>query len=41
MVQGALDAGTPGLVKALVEQAEELNDGPMLDDVAALLVQRQ
>ena len=31
----------PGLVAALVERAEELNGGPMLDDVAAFLVQRR
>src|SRR4051794_15419860 len=37
MVRGELDAGTPGLVAALVERAEELNGGPMLDDVAAFL----
>ena len=41
MLRGLLDAGTPGLVTSLVERAEELNDGPMLDDVAAFLVQRQ
>jgi serine phosphatase RsbU (regulator of sigma subunit) len=44
MVRGELDArgnGAPGLVTGLVERAEELNGGPMLDDVAALLVQRQ
>ncbi len=43
MVRGELDAseaGAPGLVATLVERAEELNGGPMLDDVAALLVQR-
>ena len=43
MVRGELDAGpdgSPGLVTALVERAEELNGGPMLDDVAAFLVQR-
>jgi serine phosphatase RsbU (regulator of sigma subunit) len=43
MVRGELDTrgdGAPGLVTALVERAEELNGGPMLDDVAALLVQR-
>ncbi|HET6547320.1 MAG TPA: SpoIIE family protein phosphatase [Solirubrobacter sp.] len=38
MVRG-FEAG-PGLVTELVERAEELNGGPMLDDVAALLVQR-
>jgi len=41
MVRGALDAGAPGLVTTLVERAEELNGGPMLDDVAALVVQRR
>ena len=44
MVRGELDArgeGAPGLVTGLVERAEELNGGPMLDDVAALLVQRR
>jgi serine phosphatase RsbU (regulator of sigma subunit) len=44
MVRGELEArgdGAPGLVTGLVERAEELNGGPMLDDVAALLVQRQ
>jgi serine phosphatase RsbU (regulator of sigma subunit) len=43
MVRGELDAneaGFSGLVGSLVERAEELNGGPMLDDVAALLVQR-
>ena len=43
MVRGELDAsgaGISGLVASLVERAEELNGGPMLDDVAALLVQR-
>ncbi len=43
MVRGELDAneaGFSGLVASLVERAEELNGGPMLDDVAALLVQR-
>ena len=39
---GELDAsGETGLVAALVERAEELNGGPMLDDVAAFLVQRR
>ena len=33
--------GETGLVAALVERAEELNGGPLLDDVAALLVQRR
>ena len=43
MVRGELDArgDAPGLVTALVERAEELNGGPMLDDVAAFLVQRR
>ena len=42
MVRGALDArGAPGLVTTLVERAEELNGGPLLDDVAAFLVQRR
>ena len=43
MVRGELDArgdATAGLVTTLVERAEELNGGPMLDDVAAFLVQR-
>ena len=43
MVRGELDArgaAVPGLVTTLVERAEELNGGPMLDDVAAFLVQR-
>ena len=30
-----------GLLAALVERAEELNGGPLLDDVAAVLVQRR
>ena len=42
MVRGELDAGgETGLVASLVERAEELNGGPMLDDVAAFLVQRR
>ena len=41
MVRGALDSGTAGLVTTLVERAEELNGGPMLDDVAVFLVQRR
>jgi serine phosphatase RsbU (regulator of sigma subunit) len=41
MVRGELGNAGPGLVPALVERAEELNGGPMLDDVAAFLVQRQ
>jgi serine phosphatase RsbU (regulator of sigma subunit) len=40
MVRGLRDHSAPGLLTTLVEQAEELNDGPMLDDVAAFLVQR-
>jgi serine phosphatase RsbU (regulator of sigma subunit) len=45
MVRGALE--TPGgddpaaLVAALVEHAEDLNGGPLLDDVAAFVVQRR
>jgi serine phosphatase RsbU (regulator of sigma subunit) len=41
MVRGLQDENAPGLVTALVERAEELNGGPMLDDVAAFLVQRR
>jgi serine phosphatase RsbU (regulator of sigma subunit) len=41
MVRGLQDEEAPGLVTALVERAEELNGGPMLDDVAAFLVQRR
>jgi serine phosphatase RsbU (regulator of sigma subunit) len=41
MVRGLRDDRAPGLVTALVERAEELNGGPMLDDVAAFLVQRR
>ena len=41
MVRGALETDSPGLVTTLVERAEELNGGPLLDDVAALLVQRR
>jgi serine phosphatase RsbU (regulator of sigma subunit) len=40
MVRGLRDHSAPGLLTALVERAEELNGGPMLDDVAAFLVQR-
>jgi len=40
MVRGLRDETAPGLLNALVERAEELNGGPMLDDVAAFLVQR-
>jgi hypothetical protein len=41
MVRGALNENDPALVTSLVERAEELNGGPMLDDVAAFLVQRR
>jgi serine phosphatase RsbU (regulator of sigma subunit) len=44
MVRGELaSAGedSPALVTALVERAEELNGGPLLDDVAAFLIQRR
>jgi len=42
MVRGLLaDTSAPGLVAALVERAEELNGGPLLDDVAAFLVRKQ
>ena len=41
MVRGLRDESAPGLLTALVERAEELNGGPMLDDVAAFLVQRR
>ena len=41
MVRGLRDETAPGLLTALVERAEELNGGPMLDDVAAFLVQRR
>jgi serine phosphatase RsbU (regulator of sigma subunit) len=37
MVRG-LDTDAPGLVATLVERAEELNGGPLLDDVAAFVV---
>jgi serine phosphatase RsbU (regulator of sigma subunit) len=40
MVRG-LDSGQPGLVAELVDRAEELNGEPLLDDVAAFLVQRR
>jgi serine phosphatase RsbU (regulator of sigma subunit) len=40
MVRGLGDHAAAGLLAALVERAEELNGGPMLDDVAAFLVQR-
>jgi serine phosphatase RsbU (regulator of sigma subunit) len=38
MVRGVLEAGAPGMTAALVERAEELNGGPLLDDVAAFVV---
>jgi serine phosphatase RsbU (regulator of sigma subunit) len=41
MVRGQLAAGTDDSITALVERAEELNGGPMLDDVAAFLVRRR
>jgi len=41
MVRGEVDKGSPSLVAALVERAEELNGGPLLDDVAAFLVRKQ
>jgi serine phosphatase RsbU (regulator of sigma subunit) len=44
MVRGEIEQGRDGhtgLVAALVERAEELNGGPLLDDVAAFLVQRR
>jgi hypothetical protein len=42
MVESELAAGAAnGLVASLVERAEELNGGPLLDDVAAVLVQRR
>ncbi len=44
MVRGALESGSddPGaLVAALVQRAEDLNGGPLLDDVAAFVVQRR
>ena len=37
MLRG-LDTDSPGLVATLVERAEELNGGPLLDDVAAFVV---
>jgi serine phosphatase RsbU (regulator of sigma subunit) len=40
MVRGLRDEPATGLLTALVERAEELNGGSMLDDVAAFLVQR-
>jgi serine phosphatase RsbU (regulator of sigma subunit) len=39
MVRSELGRGEHGLVAALVERAEDLNGGPLLDDVAAVLVQ--
>jgi serine phosphatase RsbU (regulator of sigma subunit) len=42
MVEAELaGGGANGLVASLVERAEELNGGPLLDDVAAVLVQRR
>jgi len=41
MVGGLRDEPASGLLTSLVERAEELNGGPMLDDVAAFLVQRR
>jgi len=41
MVRGVLGSGPSDLVAALVERAEELNGGPLLDDVAAFVVQTQ
>ena len=41
MVRGLRDETAPALLTTLVERAEELNGGPMLDDVAAFLVQRR
>jgi serine phosphatase RsbU (regulator of sigma subunit) len=44
MLRDELDRGRDGaggLVATLVERAEDLNGGPLLDDVAALLVQRR
>jgi serine phosphatase RsbU (regulator of sigma subunit) len=41
MVRGEFEHGSTALVTTLVERAEELNGGPLLDDVAALLVQRR
>jgi serine phosphatase RsbU (regulator of sigma subunit) len=38
MVRNELTRGEDALVTALVERAEELNGGPLLDDVAALMV---
>jgi serine phosphatase RsbU (regulator of sigma subunit) len=41
MVRGALSEDPAALVAALVERAEDLNGGPLLDDVAAFVVQRR
>src|SRR4051794_19519510 len=41
MVRGEVDSDHPGLVARLVDRAEELNGGPLLDDVAAFMVQRR
>jgi hypothetical protein len=44
MVERALetrDDDPAALVAALVQRAEDLNGGPLLDDVAAFLVQRR
>ena len=41
MVRGALSDDPAALVAALVERAEDLNGGPLLDDVAAFVVQRR
>jgi serine phosphatase RsbU (regulator of sigma subunit) len=41
MVRGALGDDPAALVAALVERAEDLNGGPLLDDVAAFVVQRR
>jgi serine phosphatase RsbU (regulator of sigma subunit) len=44
MVKGALDTrreDPAALVATLVERAEDLNGGPLLDDVAAFVVQRR
>ena len=40
MVRGAVGEDPATLVAALVERAEDLNGGPLLDDVAAFVVQR-
>jgi serine phosphatase RsbU (regulator of sigma subunit) len=41
MVRGARGEDPAALVAALVERAEDLNGGPLLDDVAAFVVQRR